>query len=73
MGTYGFFPNKSFDFVKNECSQDPSCAFVIDICGRGQAFVLCRKKGGMTDSKCGSTLYEKGIDVNITRMIAAMV
>ena len=72
-GSIGYFTNNSFDFVKNECSQDPSCAFVNDACGEGQRYVLCTKKGGMRTSTCGSILYAKGIYFNITRIIAFMV
>ena len=72
-GTIGYSTSNIFDFAKNECSQDPSCGFLVDACGEGQRYILCKKKGDMRTSTCGSILYAKGIDFNITRIIAVMV
>ena len=43
------------------CDNNPSCVGISDFCGRKSTFSYCKKDDKVVSSKCGSTLYTKGI------------
>ena len=50
--------------ARDWCNKNPSCVGIYDLCGRKNTFSYCKKDDKVVPSKCGSTLYAKGIYIS---------